>query len=372
MTTSMDIDLHGRVNVRLVDARPGDVRVIERQLGPLTPAAGRDPDLTIRFVDRIETSGPVRYLGHEEAGFTDDAYLILRGRHKAKVRVAVPMDRIGGPCEIVCERGLAAVPLLIGVLNITALGRGLVPVHGGAFVHGGQGVLVVGWAKGGKSETLIAFTAQGARFVGDEWIYVDRRSGWMWGLPEPMRVWDWQLRAMPGLAERVPAGDRRRLRLTRAGVTAMRTAGSVPWLGRSAPGRLAGRASVLLERQLSVQVPVDRLLGSPPLPDGSALDRLILVVSRESAGMEVGTADPEDLARRATASFLYETADLMAHYRRFRFAFPDRINPDLEGLEQRYVSALTEAVHGRPALIVQHPYPMDIPMLYDAISPWIA
>lgn len=371
MTT--DFDFHGRVGIRLVDARPADVAVVVRQLGLAAGTLDREPDLTIRFVDRLPPTGPVRFLGHEEAAYTDSAYLILRGRHKSSVRVTIPMDQIGdGPCEIVSERGLPAIPQLVALLNLAALGRGLVPLHAGAFVHDERGVLVLGWAKGGKSETLLAFTARGARYVGDEWIYLDPETGRMFGLPEPMRVWDWQLRVMPDLAGRVPAGARRRLALTRIGVSALRVVGSAPIVGRAGPGRAATRLRALLERQLSVQVPTERLLGSPPLADGWTLDRLVLVMSHASPALEVEAADPTDLARRATASFLFEAGDLLGHYRRFRFAFPDRSNPAIETLEERYATALAAALDGTAAIVVRHPYPLEIPRLYDAIAPHLA
>jgi hypothetical protein len=370
MTSPASFDLHGRVAIRLVDARPADAAVVARQLGPLAGQLDREADLTLRFVDRLPADGVVRFLGHEEAAYTDREYLVLRGRHKSSVRVAIPLDRVGvEPCEVVCERGLPAVPLLVALVNLVALGRGLVPVHACAFVHGEVGTLVLGWAKGGKSETLLAFTARGDRYVGDEWIYLDPAIGRMVGLPEPMRVWDWQLRAMPDLAARVPAGARRRLAVTRAGVGALRTFGSIPIAGRRSPGRLAARVRALLEGQLSVQVPTDRLLGTPPLADGWTLDRLILVTSHESDAVTVDGVDPLDVARRATASVVYEAADLLAHYRRFRFAFPERRNPLLEALESRYESVLSAAFSGLPALAVGHPYPLDIPRLYDAIAP---
>ena len=52
----------------------------------------------------------LRYLGAREAGWTDDGFFVLRSRKKPVV-VRIPMDRIGGRCEIVCERGLPAVPV---------------------------------------------------------------------------------------------------------------------------------------------------------------------------------------------------------------------------------------------------------------------
>lgn len=362
-------DLHGVVGIRLEGAQPADVAMVIRQIGPLRRPLDREADIVIRFVDRLPADGRLRFLGHEEAGFTDDRYLVLRGRHKRPVRVAIPIDRIGHRCEILCERGVPAIPLLIPILNLTALARGLVPLHAGAFVHEGQGVLVIGWAKGGKSETLLAFTSRGAEYVGDEWIYVDPVRRWMHGLPEPMRVWDWQLRALPGLADRVGSGDRRRLAATRAGVAALRGIESLPVVGRSRPARLAGRLRAPVERQLSVQVPTERLLGRPALADGAHLDRLVFVLSHEDPAITVEPTDPRELASRATQSFLFELLDLLGHERRFRFAFPDRRNALIDALEERHEAATLAIFDGLPAVTLGHPYPLEIARLHDALAP---
>ena len=365
-----DFDVHGAVGIRLTDAEPGDARVVERQLGPLRTSLDREPDVVIRFVDRMPPDGEVRFLGSDEAAFTDARYLVLRGRHKSGVIVSIPFDRLGvdGPCEIIAERGLVAIPLLVAIVNLTAFANGRIPLHGSAFVHEGRGVLTLGWAKGGKSETLLAFTARGADFVGDEWIHLDPSSNRLRALPEPMRVWDWQIRSLPGLADRIPGGDRRRLAATRAVSASLRAVGAMPLVGR-AIGRFAARLRDPVERQLSVQVPPARLLGRPPLPNGAQLDRIVLVMSHESSGSTVLPIDVADVARRATQSFLFELADLFGHYRRFRFAFPDRRNGLIDLLEMRYEAAVLAAFADVPAIAVAHPYPLEIATLYDVIAP---
>jgi hypothetical protein len=103
----------------------------------------------------------------DDAGFTQDAFLILRSKHKTPAKVQIPMDQIGLQCEIVCERGLSAVPLLIPIINLTALHKGCLPLHAAGFVYNDVGALIAGWSKGGKTEALLAFMAQGARYVGD-------------------------------------------------------------------------------------------------------------------------------------------------------------------------------------------------------------
>ncbi|MGH9034322.1 MAG: hypothetical protein ACRD0O_01040, partial [Acidimicrobiia bacterium] len=189
---TVDFDLHGLARVRLLDAEAADVSAVRRQLGPIEADVAGEADITVRFVDRLPTRGRTVLLGAREAAFTDDAFLVLRSKHKARARVSVPMADVGRPgCELVCERGLPAVPLLIPIVNLTVLGKGALPLHAGAFLHRGTGVVCTGWSKGGKTETLLAFTRRGATYVGDEWVYLDGDGSAMHGIPEPLRLWDW-------------------------------------------------------------------------------------------------------------------------------------------------------------------------------------
>jgi len=54
------------------------------------------------------------------------------------------------------------VPHLLAVINLTALAKGVLPLHASAFTYRGLGVLATGWAKGGKTETLLEFAWLGA------------------------------------------------------------------------------------------------------------------------------------------------------------------------------------------------------------------
>ncbi|RIK48482.1 MAG: hypothetical protein DCC57_13410, partial [Chloroflexi bacterium] len=155
-----DFDLHGIAGIRLVDATSADVAAVARQLGPLRSELAREPDLVIRFIDRLPLPSPIRYIGVDDAGFAGDAFLVLRSKHKAQARVQIPLAQVGvQPAEIVCEHGLPAVPLLIAMINLVALSKGVLPMHAAAFSYQGQGILTTGWSKGGKTETLLAFMA---------------------------------------------------------------------------------------------------------------------------------------------------------------------------------------------------------------------
>ncbi|MGH3007369.1 MAG: hypothetical protein ACRDOS_15960, partial [Gaiellaceae bacterium] len=245
----IDYDLHGLAGIRLVDASPRDAAAVARQLGPIRAPLDREPDIVIRFVDRLTTPSRLRYLGLGEAGFTEDAFFVLHSKHKTPAKVRVGFAELGGRCEIVCESGLAAVPLLIPIVNLTVLRRGAAPLHASAFVYEGTGVVATGWSKGGKTEALLAFMSHGAEYVGDEWVYVSADGERVYGIPEPIRVWDWHLRDLPRYRALAGTGERARLGAIKS-VLALEASLATSAASGFAPVRGLRRLSPLLRRQL--------------------------------------------------------------------------------------------------------------------------
>ena len=360
--TAIDFDLHGLASVRVVDGTAADVAVVARQLGPLPRHPVAAPDLTIRFVDRLEPAGRLHYLGARDAGWTDDgAFYILRSR-KRPAMVRLPIDRIGTPCAIVCERGLPAVPYLIATLNLAVLANGGLPLHAAAFELDGRGVLVTGWSKGGKTELLMAATRAGARYIGDEWVYLTA-DGRMGGIPEPVRLWDWHLDQLPDVRASLGARDRLKLQtLPLAGRVDRALPGPVR---RSVPGRLWHRAIPIVDGQRHVDIPPERLFG----PLGSMtgrLDHVLFVVAAAGEGISVEPMDPLEIADRMVASLVHERLDLTTIYLQARFAFPRLVNPSLDAVETIQRDRLRSFLEGRPAHRIVHPYPVDFGAFLDA------
>ncbi|GIV82274.1 MAG: hypothetical protein KatS3mg051_1628 [Anaerolineae bacterium] len=65
---TVDFNLHDRVGIRLLDARPGDVRALARQLGSIQRPLSAPPDIVIRFVERMPAAGTLRTLGMVRSG----------------------------------------------------------------------------------------------------------------------------------------------------------------------------------------------------------------------------------------------------------------------------------------------------------------
>lgn len=363
---SVDFNLHDLVALRLLDARSADIKAVSRQLGPIRRPFSGEPDVIVRFVDRLDARGTLRYLGKDEAAFTDDAFVVLRSKHKARARVQIPMERIGEQgLTLVAERGLPAIPLLIPIVNLTALAKGALPLHASAFLYQGAGVLNTGWSKGGKTEALLGFMEHGARYVGDEWVYLSTDGATMSGIPEPIRVWDWYLEQMPryrGLAGR---GDRLRVRTLKAAVS---LEGKLP----AVPGRkAAGRVARLLERQLFVDLPPERVFAPDAFALTGPLDTVFFVASVDAPGVRVRPLSPDEIAGRMVFSLQYERLPFMEYYMMFRFAFPGLHNPLVENAESIQRERLRAMLAGKACYLVEHPYPAVIEDLYQAMRPLV-
>ena len=364
-----DYDLHGLAGIRLIDASPSDMAAVTRQLGPIQKPLTREPDIIIRFVDRLVTDSAVRLLGLDDAGFTDDAFLVLRSKHGAPAKVAIPFEQIGEQCEIVCERGLPAVPLLIPILNLSVLSNGALPLHAGAFVYKQTGILTTGWSKGGKTEALLAFMSRGAAYVGDEWVYISADGRHMYGIPEPIRVWDWHLNDLPNYRALLGRGARGRLRLLRFLVEALDWGTPKGRAGRSGGGKAARRVGAILKRQLYVDLPPRRLFGEESCRLAGTLDKIVFVASHESADVAIRPMDAQEIGRRMVFSLEHERLNFMAYYLKFRFAFPEKVNPLIERAEELQRERLEQVLAGKDAYALYHPYPVSIPSLFGAISP---
>jgi hypothetical protein len=362
---NVDFDLHGLVGIRVENASASDLAAVRRQLGPLEKPLNRQPDIVVRFVDSLPQPKSLQYLGVDEAGFTEDAFWILRSKHKSQARVMVPIDRIGDHCEIVCESGLAAVPLLIAMINLTALHNGAVPLHASAFTYQGTGALATGWSKGGKTETLLAFMANGARYIADEWVYL-HADGRMSGIPEPIRVWDWHLRDLPQYRQRASRSGRLRLRALHLTQMALRC---VPG-GRWPIGKIKRRLAPLLKRQTFVDVEAAQLFGRDRMQLVGPLQKVFFVVSHAAPEIRIEPVDAAEIAQRMVHSLQYEQFPFMGYYRMFRFAFPERANALIDRTEPLQRQLLQQALANKEAWTVYHPYPVSLPSLYEGMAPF--
>jgi hypothetical protein len=361
-----DFDLHGIVGVRLVHASPADVDTVRRQLGPLQATLTRDPDIVIRFVEAIQLPA-INYVELKKNGFTPDGFFILQNK-KTAVRVRIPFEAIGSsPCELVCQRGLRAIPLLMAIVNLVALRKGYVAVHGSAFHYQGIGVLLVGWAKGGKTEGLLSFAARGARYVGDEWIWLSSDGKWMYGIPENIRLWDWHIAQVPSARRQLATSRQllfsciRQLDVAQRHWNRSTTTAALP--------SLLQKTLAVLTRQCNVQFPPQAIFGNDLGPFQSRLDRVVLMINHNRRQISLESADSQEIAVRMAASNRLEQLPFLEHYWAFRFAFPALRNQFLDWSHELQRSMLRRALAGKEGWTVKHPYPVAFADLFEAMQP---
>jgi hypothetical protein len=115
----------------------------------------------------------------------------------------------------------------------------------------------------------------------------------MLGLPEPIRLWAWQLAQRPDLLASRTAAERRRLRTW---ATVSRVADGVA--GRSWKGSgLVRRIAPALGRQAYLQVPPADLFGADGMVPSARLDAVVLVLSHEAEQTVVHAAERGEIAR---------------------------------------------------------------------------
>ncbi len=363
-----DFDLHGMVGVRVVGT-PADASVIRRQLGPMDGQLDRLPDIVIRFVDILPT-GRLTLVGRNEFGHDEHGFYLLRAKGKCPVRIRMDLDQLDDrsrPFEIIVERGAPAVPLLISLINLFVLASGAVALHACAFEYRGIGVVVTGWSKGGKTEALLAMLAAGARYVGDEWVYIHGDGSTVSGIPEPVRVWDWYLHQIPDADRLTSRSDRTRLRLL-AGAGGL---GDLVGRGRlgDRAARLARRLDHLIRSQRYVDVDPQVLSGGDLGTLHTTFDLLVLAESTPSPLTSTTRIDAGEVASAMAASLAYERQPLVEAHEAFRYSFPRRRAQFLESAGELEERRLGQVFDRKPTWRLEHPYPAVLDDLGRALSP---
>jgi hypothetical protein len=366
----IDFDLHQILGIRLIDPSLQDINAVSKQLGLPETSLNHNPDILIRFVDRLVISSTMQYLDINESGFSDESFLVLRSKHKTPARVQIAFDQIGGQCEIVCERGLPSVPLLIPIINLTALAKGALPIHASAFQFDGKGILATGWSKGGKTEMLMAFMMNGAKYIGDEWVYVNHDGKHMFGIPEPIRLWDWHLQTIPAYRSRLSRADRNRLGAIKLIQSLDRPLSEGPVV-KKLFGKMFDRLRPVLKNQLHVDVPPQQLFNQTTENLLSRLDKVFFLASHDSSAIEVRPINPLEIANRMVFSLQYEQLNFLSYYWAFRFAFPHLNNDYIEHTEDLQRKGLFHVLANKESYGVYHPYPVSIPALYEAVCPFL-
>jgi hypothetical protein len=373
---NVDYKFHDLGGIRLIDAHPPDAALVTRQLGLQPAPFSGEPLVLVRFVDRLkladqaDPNGVIRFVGMEESAFSEESFFLIRSNNGKRARMQVDFDALGSGVVLTCERGLREIPFLIQLLNLSISANGILPLHASAFTYHGKGILTAGWSQGGKTEALLAFMANGAELIGDEWVYLHQGGNCAAGLPMPLRVRDWHLAELPQYRAYLSLSERNRLRVVRALLCTARGFQSLPWLGRSGFGRLAERSEAVFKQRLLIETHPQKLFGERAAVFKGRVDKLFFIVIHQKPEVSVKPADPQEIALRMEASLSYERLGFLGYYLKFRFAFPERSSQLVDQAANRERELLLQMLSEKEAYEVRHPYPFSLHNLYEVMKPY--
>ena len=211
---------------------------------------------------------------------------------------------------------------------------------------------------------ILPFMANGAEYVGDEWVYLTGDGRRMYGIPEPIRVWNWHLEQLREYRRVVGYRDRTWLRILQLVASGIDRVTSDP--PRGSVSRNLRRARWLIAGQLHVDVAPQRLFGSEACRLAGVPEKILFVTTHESPEVTVRPVAAREVAARMVASLQYEQMHLLSYYQQFKFAFPGSSSELIES-SGRLQEILDRVLSGKEAYEVRHPYPVAISSLFDEI-----
>lgn len=360
----MDFDIHGIVGIRLINPSKSDLEVLCGYLGQFKETLDREPDLIFHFKDKLELPS-FTCLGLDSAVYTDEGFYAMSSKENVKIRI--PFDTIGERSEFEVESGFYDIPWLFDIINLAFLKKNYIPMHATAFVYNNVGFLVSGWAKGGKTETLLAFANHGAYYVGDEWVIISGDGKKMYGIPVPICIWEWQFNNIPDLLPKI--GLQRKLLYKNIHLLEFvyKTFKKIG-LEKSFPSMILSKALPSFKRQLKIRVSPEKIFNGSQL-ESAKIEKVILSFSHSDAKYQIEEANPSEIAKRIFISNSFEQIPFLNLYKTYKFAFPGRQNDFLENIDEFQFSLLNNALKNKQTFKVRHPYPFIFEDLFNHIKP---
>lgn len=353
----VDFDLNGIVGLRLINPSDDDVNIINKKFEIVPENLTYNPDLVISYVKKMELSD-LTFIGLNTAGYNKDGFFVL-SNGKDDVKLKIPFEDIGfKQVNLICESGSPDIPLLNHIINFIYLSKGILPLHATSFEYNGLGALVMGWAKGGKTESLFSFVKNGAKFVSDEVSLISENGIEILGLKIPLCIWDWQFDEIRDLMPKVSLKTRLFFKFIHM----------FDWINKHLHIGLLNKALPLLKTQLNIKVLPAKIFNSDSILSKTNLDIVILAMSHNSDEIIVEPATTQEVIDRMISSQEFERDYFQKYYNIFKFAFPNLRNEFLENINTLQYSLMEKALSNKKTFIVKHPYPVSFDKLFSGMK----
>jgi hypothetical protein len=372
-------DVGGRVKLSLHDANETVRDLMRLALDPYQEASSieGEPDIVLAaaqpgdapsFSDLQNTAGDGVVTGSDGKRY----YVLHDGRW-----CSLPLPLTHWPAHLSYEPGFPLWrilgPVIRPSLQLALLDREAVAVHSAAVDVDGNGVVIGGWSETGKTETALAFTEAGARFISDKWTVVGS-DGVISAFPIPVGVRRWVVRYLPRFQSGLPWRTRAQLRAAAVAATTAR-----PLLGRRARGPVGGLMVGALQRAIALgdraSLRPSEVRAACGQADDShwsaALETVALLTTVPGEAISAIAVDPLWVARRFARAAAFERRDFFALHDRSRYAFPDHDGDFAATIVAREERFLERAFESKRVLNVKAPFPTDPRRVADAIARWL-
>ena len=353
----IEFNFHGIVGLRLINPTNFDVKVITKKFDIIQQKLTFEPDIVINYNKELLLP-ELTHIGLNAAAFSNsDFYILSNG--KENVKVIIPFEDIGQrQLKINCESGSPDVPLLNHLINFAFLSKGYLPLHSTAFRYNNTGTLVMGWTKGGKSESLFSFMKNGAEYVSDEVSIISYDGKEVLGLKVPICIWKWQFKEIPEFLPKLNFKKKMIIKVIQ----------SIKALNKFFNIGLIDKALPVLDTQLNVKALPSKIFSSDRIIPKMKLDVIILAVSHSSNEIVVEPISINEVIDKMISSQEDELDYFYSFYNMFRYAFPNRSNEFLENLRSMQYKLMKKLLENKKAFIVKHPYPVSFKNLYDEMK----
>ena len=343
------------LTVRAFDCPPRAGRVLRRLLGADRPHQGF-ADVRVRFVEKIDWSSARRFAGTDT--FWDGRYLGIR---QPGGWLGVPF---GDPNEhsfkLICERGVRGLPILRSILQVQAVRKGYLPVHGSAFAYKGRGFIATGWPRAAKTGMALAAMNGGGALIAAEQASIDPESLLLHNATEPIQARPWHVRHLESDRHVVGSATRTRLLLVDRLLQLAARFGAER-------GPLA-RLYAATARRNFAEVSAERLTyASPTTP----LTAIICVIGTSGVPESVARSPLGLAEERLILLFESEIAQLSSHYRQYQFLVPGEGRSLIDDARTRYQLVVSRVLQQVPCYEVLHakvPAFPDLLRVIDAIA----
>ena len=362
----VEFNMYGLIGIRLIDPSDHDISRLQNQFGLIQTTLQQAPEISMRFVENFSVNS-LNYLGLNSTGYLNDKFYLL-DKKNGSIQAQIPFELIGKHCEIVCRSGLSTIPLLPEIIMFSLMKKNYIWLHASAFSYNGNSILVMGWEKGGKTESLLAFGNQNGQYIGDEMVALSSDGKKMFGIPIPMAIWEWQIKYLSKLIPTIKFQYKIVFKI----ILSFEKIHGIFAKGRLKdffPLQILGDALPALKRKLKIWALPSELFKNQQGKQGIAPNKVFLVMSHDQPDISIESCNPEEIAQRMAISNQYERMYFFKYYKAFKFAFPHLRNEFLETIDEKQDTLISHALTGKESYKVLHPYPVSLDELFNKMEP---